>query len=223
MLDQSIPLRLQDALTHELEPGERVEWTGMPKPRYFSSLNDFGTFLIAIGWTALSVYLLAAVAEFKVPDFNQLFDGQLLGGLLFLSVGIVLLLLPLRTHRNYLNILYAITNRNIMTIKCGRLTEIQSCPHGEYTVATWKEHPDGTDDIVFARRLDDDDDEDSEDYDSEEDDSDDDDSLTIDHSVTYVYTEHIEFLGVTDGKEVERRLETLADEGAAPSGTEDPD
>jgi hypothetical protein len=47
LIDPSIPNSLQEIVARELEPGERLEWIGMPRPVFFTPMAT-GAFLFGI-------------------------------------------------------------------------------------------------------------------------------------------------------------------------------
>ncbi|MEL6109627.1 MAG: hypothetical protein AAFU85_26765, partial [Planctomycetota bacterium] len=70
MIDPLIPPKLQEMVWRELDHDERVLWSGMPKPKYFTK-RAVGMVLFAIPWTAFALFWIAGAAGFKVPQFNN--------------------------------------------------------------------------------------------------------------------------------------------------------
>lgn len=147
---QVVPHKLQGVVTRELEPGERVVWSGVPKPRFFTG-GTLATFLFAIPWTAFSIFWVVAATGFKIPrslSFELLFP---LFGVPFILVGIGMFLSPLFAYRNALRTAYIITDRRAITIDGGRSRTIRSFTPEKLSNIFRREHRDGTSDIIISR------------------------------------------------------------------------
>lgn len=143
MLDPSIPMNLQDAITSELEPGELIEWSGQPRPVFFSGPSVVVS-LFGIPFTAFAIFWIATAAT--VP-------GGLLFGLPFLFVGLGVLTAPYWGHRKALNTVYAITNRRAITIDGGWATTTRSYLPASLVEIIRRDYRDGTGDVVLSRRV----------------------------------------------------------------------
>ncbi|MEM9186050.1 MAG: hypothetical protein AAGB00_06080 [Planctomycetota bacterium] len=150
MLDRSIPPRLREIVQRELDRDERVVWSAMPKPKYFSG-PALGVFLFAIPWTAFSVFWIAGAAGFKIPDFNNGEDLFPLFGIPFFLIGIGMLSSPVWAYRNSLKTVYLITNRRAITIDGGWSYTIRSYTAENLSSVFRREHSDGTGDVVISR------------------------------------------------------------------------
>jgi hypothetical protein len=150
MIDFTIPSKLQDLISRELDPDERVVWSAMPKPRYFTG-PALAAFLFAIPWTAFSLFWIAGAAGFKIPQFNRGEDLFPLFGVPFVLIGIGMLSSPLWTYRNSLRTVYVITNRRAITIDGGRSYTIRSYASEMLTDTYRREHADGTGDVIIIR------------------------------------------------------------------------
>ncbi len=149
---QVIPSKLQGVVTRELEPGEKVVWSGAPKPRFFSG-RTLTTFLFAIPWTAFSMFWIAGAAGFKIPQFNSPVDLFPLFGVPFFLIGIGMFLSPLFTYRNSLRTAYIITDRRAITIDGGRSQTIRSYTPEKLSDIFRREHSDGTGDIIISQNA----------------------------------------------------------------------
>lgn len=150
MIDPSIPRQLQDLIDRELERGEKIVWSALPKPRYFTGPSA-GLFVFAIPWTAFSVFWMASAAGFKIPQFNQGGDLFPLFGIPFFLIGIGMLLSPLWNYRRQLKTVYLITDRRAITIDGGRTFTIRSYLPENLTDVFRREHSDGTGDVIITR------------------------------------------------------------------------
>ncbi len=126
-IDPLIPQHLADLLEQELEPGERLEWSGTPKPLWFdSSLRP--VFLFAIPWTAFALFWTGMAFALTVanegPDGLGLFFP--LFGLPFVVIGIAMLVSPFWSARRKRNVAYAITDRRAIILQAGRSLRVVS-------------------------------------------------------------------------------------------------
>ena len=151
MIDPSITRSLQEAIARELEPDEKVVWSAMPRPRYFSEPAS-GRFRSGIGLTACSVFF-TTVSVGMMPQFNSSDLFFLVGGLTFFFWGIAMMSSPLWAFRRSLRTAYVITDRRAITIVGGWSTTIRSYPPEKLNRIFRKEHKDGTGDIVISRHA----------------------------------------------------------------------
>jgi hypothetical protein len=152
MIDPNIPADLRDLISRELERDERVVWSAMPRPRYFSG-PAVAAFFFAIPWTAFSVFWMASAAGFKIPQFNQGGDFFPLFGIPFFLIGIGMLSSPIWAYRKQLKTVYLITDRRAITIDGGRTSTIRSYQPENLKDIFRREHRDGTGDVVITRNA----------------------------------------------------------------------
>lgn len=148
----NVPRDLRDQVDRELERGERVQWIGMPRARFFTPGSTVA-FLFAIPWTAFAVFWVCAASGFKIPDFSEGVGFFPLFGLPFVLIGLGMLSVPLWAYRKALKTVYAITDRRAITFEGGRSTTIRSYPPDKLQDVYRKERRDGSGDVVFARRA----------------------------------------------------------------------
>jgi len=139
---------LREMLERELESGERVEWTGNPKARFFTP-SSVGAFLFAIPWTGFAVFWTFGAAGFKLPDFSKGVDFFPLFGLPFIFVGLAMLSTPLWSYKRAKRTLYAITNKRAITLQGGRSITVKSYMPDDLFDIYRKERRDGSGDIFF--------------------------------------------------------------------------
>ncbi len=143
---------LQATVEQELEPGERIEWLGMPIPRYFTPVST-GVFLLGIPWTAFAVFWVVAAGWLTARDRVGPFIVFPLFGLPFILVGLGMLSVPLWTRRRALRSVYVITDRRAITFVGGWGTTIRSYPPEKLQEVYRRERRDGTGDVIIVRRA----------------------------------------------------------------------
>ena len=142
----SIPQPIQALLDRELEPGELIEWMGMPKPIFFSPVAT-GAFLFGILWTAFAIHWTVNAAK---QANNIVFP--LLGSPAIL-IGIALLSAPIWAHRRALATVYVITDRRAISFEGLRWTTIRNYPPDRLKQVYRKEKQDGSGDVMIARDV----------------------------------------------------------------------
>ncbi|PQP32710.1 hypothetical protein C6A36_03050, partial [Desulfobacteraceae bacterium SEEP-SAG10] len=86
-----------DRVGKELQPGEQVEWLGMPVPRFFSS-GALSAFLIGILFITFSIlWVLGYASQEKIGPVIPLFIASP-----FYIFGLGLMSVPIWTFRNWL-------------------------------------------------------------------------------------------------------------------------
>lgn len=150
---RSLPWRLQEAITRELDPRERVVWMDMPIPRFFTPAST-AAFLFAIPWTAFALFWMSGASGFKMPDFREGgFSFFPLFGLPFVLIGIGMLLSPVWARRKALRTAYVITDRRAITFEGGWTTTIRSYLPANLQDLYRKERRDGSGDVIITRRA----------------------------------------------------------------------
>ncbi len=151
--DPSIPWALREQIDRELEAGERLEWAGMPVPRFFTAHSIAG-FLFAIPWTAFAIFWTAGAAQATADSCGPRgFDFFPLFGVPFILVGVYLLLSPLWTYLKTRRTAYAITDRRALIFDGGWSTTIRSFRPHELRDLSRKERRNGRGDVVITRRV----------------------------------------------------------------------
>jgi hypothetical protein len=149
-MDTFIPRDLQEKVNQELEDGERIEWIGMPIPRFFTPAAT-ASFLFAIPWTAFALFWICGAAGFKIPDFNEGFDVFPLFGVPFVLIGFAMLASPLWAHKKASRSVYVITNRRAIIMDGGWSTTIRSYTPDKLQNIYRKERKDGSGDVIVDR------------------------------------------------------------------------
>lgn len=149
----AIPWALQAKIDRELETGERVEWAGMPVPRFFTG-HSIAAFLFAIPWTSFALFWTVGAAEATADSCGPRgFEFFPLFGIPFILVGVFLLLSPLWTYQKARRTAYVITDRRALTFDGGWSTTIRSFRPDELRNLSRKERRAGRGDVVITRRV----------------------------------------------------------------------
>jgi hypothetical protein len=144
-----LPLALEAALTRELADGERVMWSGQPRP-WSSSRRHLGEFLFGIP-------LLGFVAFWEAMAFNiPKSKGAVswffpLWGVPFILIAVWFVLSPVRERIRSARTAYALTDRRALILEgslSGKRT-IRSYSTDRLVSLTRVEHPTGWGDLVF--------------------------------------------------------------------------
>ena len=151
----------EDALARiksELDPGERLLWTGRPRPKS----AEFSTAFKVWGVIGLVLFLPGAISWVRVarnplgPIEGPLFFWPLCG-----AVAVFILLVMLVSRKALMSsvvragsTLYAVSDRRAMAWipgdKAGSM-QVFSFRKGAISVISRVEHPDGSGDVVFAK------------------------------------------------------------------------
>jgi hypothetical protein len=191
VFDPAIPEDLQLMARNELEPGEFIEWSGQPDPVLFTPAS-IGVSVFGIPFTAFAVFWIWSASQFRPAGFVTPFDLFPLFGIPFVLVGVVMLTMPFWARRAALKTIYVITDRRAITIDGLWTRTIRSYPPERLNDLYRRDHRDGTGDVIISRR--------------EWRDSDGD-----------RRSEELGFLRISDAKDVERRLRTLASQASVSS------
>ncbi len=150
MIDYDLHTKTQD----ELEPGEKMLWSGQPDPKRLSR-KALLISLFGIPWTAFALFWVVAAAGFKLPDFtfSSFSDGFHavfpLFGIPFVLIGLGMFTAPYWAYRSAKRTVYAITNRRALVISFGRAKRVQSYFEQDISDISRVERADGSGNIVF--------------------------------------------------------------------------
>ncbi len=138
----------------ELEPGERVIWSGQPIPSRYARMT-LPIVLFGIPWTAFALFWMAGASGFKVPDFSKGFDVFPLFGIPFVLIGFGLLSSPFWTGRKARRTAYVLTDRRAFTLDghAWRGFTVRSFAPGRLTDLKRTQYPDGSGNLIFARQY----------------------------------------------------------------------
>lgn len=147
MKGQCIPKNLKKRVEEELEPGELVEWFGMPLPRYFRPWLIFSS-LFGILWTGFTIFWTWEYARQENPV------TAISMGTPFILMGLVILFAPIIwSYHKPLKTVYVITNNRAITIDECWSSSIQSYyPHHLKDIYC-REKKDGTGDVIITCRA----------------------------------------------------------------------
>lgn len=185
MFNQHIPRKMQDLVDRELEIGERVVWSGMPRRTFFTPAAT-GTFLFGIPWTAFAVFwtLTAGIGTLFSGGFS-IFSFFPLFGVPFILIGIGMLSAPSGAYVKSGRTVYVITDKRAISFEGGRSTVVRSFTPERLGEVFRRERPNGYGDVIIDLAH-------SRDSDGDK------------------QTEEVGFFRVRDPKEVERLLKDLS-------------
>ncbi len=133
------------ALQKELEAGERIRWTAQPIPGR-APVASVSAVVFAIPWTAFAVFWTISAAQSSL-----LFA---LWGIPFIGVGISMLASPFVAYRNARHTVFVVTDRRVVTIEAKmRATSVRSFAPEYIKHLERRERPDGSGDLVLAKRM----------------------------------------------------------------------
>jgi hypothetical protein len=153
MLNVNLPAELEALVKAELDPGERVRWTGQPNPGLLSR-RGVSRALFGIPFTAFSVFWIAAASRFRMPDFSQGgFSFFPLFGIPFFLVGLFLLTSPLWMRQSARRTAYILTERRAITFVAGFGRAITGRSYELHRLLDIErvQNPDGSGDLIFER------------------------------------------------------------------------
>lgn len=146
-----IPDFLQELIQRELEPGEQVEWIGLPRQTVFGPGN-VGAILFAIPWTGFALFWTAGAAGFQIPDFRETDNFFPLVGVPFILIGLAMFTAPFWTYLKVRQTVYLITDRRAISFEGIRAITIRSFPPEKLANVYRRERKDGSGDIVIPYR-----------------------------------------------------------------------
>lgn len=154
MNNDYIPRELTALVDTELQPGERIVWTGQPLPSRFAR-RSLGMVIFAIPWTAFAVFWIAAACQFKIPDFSQGGGFFPLFGLPFVLVGVGMLSSPFWMRRSARRTVYALTDRRALVLGGGAWRSLSVRSFGPEKLRDLRrvQYPDGSGDLIFERTI----------------------------------------------------------------------
>jgi hypothetical protein len=159
MMDQygGASYEAESVARQEVGPNETVLWAGKPDPKRMA-LRSWPLTCFAIPWTAFAIFWVVAASGMifggsspsNAPGIFALFP---LFGLPFVLIGFGMLLAPLWANLRAKKTVYAATERRLLIITEGRTRNVQSFDASDIKDVERRERPDGSGDIVFARRT----------------------------------------------------------------------
>lgn len=142
----------QTIATAEMDPGERLLWAGCQNPSR-ALLPSIPLVLFGIPWTGFSLFWIFMASG----GFGQSSGGPgiifSLFGLPFVLIGLLLLSSPYWIYRAAARTVCAISDRRLLIIRAGSTRKIQSYTARDISNLERREQPDGSGDLIFARRY----------------------------------------------------------------------
>ena len=112
-----LSVKLETTLRDELRAGERLLWSGQPRPlRLARAKIPVAVFGLFFG--GFAAFWMAGASGFKIPDFNAIGFETIfpLFGLPFLFAGLGMITGPIRAAKKAANTVYAITSKRALII-----------------------------------------------------------------------------------------------------------
>ena len=153
-----LPDNLQTLLQQELKPGERLRWSGQPKPLRLAR-KEIPKFFVGLFVGAFGIFWMVGASGFKVPDFTKLKGPELfsvifpLFGLPMIFFALGMLMRPLWTYCfKASRTVYAITSNRAMIIspRFLRSFEVRLIHTDQLHNISRNQFPDGSGDLLFA-------------------------------------------------------------------------
>lgn len=140
---------MQGLVYGELEPGERIVWSGMPRRAFFTR-SSTGAFLFGIPWTAFAIFWtgMAGAGTLFTSGFTA-FSFFPLFGIPFILIGIGMLSSPLFAYIKSGKTAYVITDRRAIIFEGGRSTLIKSYPPEKLTNVYRRQAGNGSGDVII--------------------------------------------------------------------------
>jgi hypothetical protein len=136
-------------IQRELAAGESLLWSGRPDP-VRSSRAAYGCWVFAVPWTAFSVFWMLMASGVLSGKLNLPFA---LFGLPFVLVGLGMLMAPRWAYASAKKTVYAVTNQRLIVMTEGRFRSVKSFYADDIGSLERRERPDGTGDLIFAKRA----------------------------------------------------------------------
>ena len=148
--------KLETILRDELHAGERLLWSGQPRPlrlaRAKIPVSVFGLF-----FGGFAAFWMAGASGFKLPNFNAIGFETIfpLFGLPFLFAGLGMITSPIWAARKAAKIIYAITSKRalIITPKTFGGVEIRAFDPDKLKDIRRVQLSDGKGDLIFSEDI----------------------------------------------------------------------
>lgn len=142
------PTRAEDIATRQIEPGERLLWSGSPAPGP-AALGALPASLFGIPFTGFAVFWMwgASAGAAHAPGPWRFFP---LFGTPFLLIGLGMLGAPLWASILAGSTVYAVTERRALIILRAGAGGVTSFSHADLQELTRIEHADGSGSLFFA-------------------------------------------------------------------------
>ena len=152
MHDNKLPKDVAALVGAELQPGERIIWTGRPIPGRFAR-RSIGIVLFGIVWTAFAIFWIAGASRFRLPDFSHGFGLFPLFGVPFVLIGFGMLSTPYWMRRKAGRTAYVITDKRALILdgSLWRSTTVRSFEPHRLGDLRRVQNRDGSGDIIFER------------------------------------------------------------------------
>lgn len=144
-MSDDIPRLLDVTVFPYLDSGERLLWTGKPRPGLRLSGPGVGNLLGSVIWAAVAVYFAVSIWRGGVSVSNFVAAVALVGYALYSTVGRIALDAWLRSRTRY-----AVTDHRVLIIQGGNQPTIQSIDLTATTQVTPDLRGDGSGSLTFG-------------------------------------------------------------------------
>jgi hypothetical protein len=145
-----VDYEITQIIESELEPLERLLWTGQPDPRRMAR-SGLSYVALAVPFTAFAALWIIMASGFKWPNFSEPWDFFPLFGLPFLLVGLGMFFSPVWLFFKARRTAYGITDKRVMIVTFGKSKSVKSYTHRDMNRLEKIERADGSGDLVFIK------------------------------------------------------------------------
>lgn len=147
-----LPLHLAHMVEQELDPNEKVQWVGQPRPGRFMAAGLFMS-IFGLIFAGFALFWILTAMNFGQNGFGGVGSCFPLFGIPFLLVGIGLLFSPIWLRKNALNTVYVITEKRAILFEKRWSMNIRSFGPEKLHDIERRQRGDGSGDLILAREL----------------------------------------------------------------------
>ncbi|QDU64800.1 hypothetical protein Pan216_56930 [Planctomycetes bacterium Pan216] len=147
----SIPPELQENLRKHLEPGENVVWAQQPQVA-FVSLTTMAPFFFGVVWMGITLFWFSHLSHNFFNQGPERISIVPVLGFGFLAIGVAFLFSPIWIYHRLQKTLYLITDRRALILRGTWPGAAKSYPPDRFQHIYAKQHRDGMGKVVFAKR-----------------------------------------------------------------------
>jgi len=149
------PSEAQFMAQSELQPGESLQWTGIADARR-AAIAAVPATLVGIPFAAFALFWMTAafrgthaMSKSANNPISGVFSFFPLFGLPFFLIGLAIVSAPLLAYFKGLKTVYAVTDKRVLVITCGRTRTVRSCTPADIVSVDHRERDGGTGDVII--------------------------------------------------------------------------
>ena len=144
-------IEAEQVATKELDPGERLLWSGVPSARG-TAVSALPLTFMGILFTGFAAFWIASAASATSSFSGDGFPGAIfpLFGVPFLLIGLGMLFGPLWAYRGAKSTVYAVTDKRVMVITAANTVGVRSFTPDDIGDIVRVEGPDGSGTLRFG-------------------------------------------------------------------------